>query len=110
MKTSRPPSQNPVGRDTPTRGLTPMLLKVPLFARPCMEQTAKGNVSGSGVAKGSGAGGQGILTAPQEKSLKFCPSVTKRIVSYPSKPFFSHHPIFLDQSLQHTVLRPSLPN
>jgi len=37
----------------------------------------------SGVARGSGARGQGILTAPPEKSLKFFPSVTKKLVLIP---------------------------
>ena len=61
----------------------------------------------SGLARGAGARGQGILTASPEKSVTFfTPSQKNWFLSLKiSDDLFSHHPIFLDQSL-HTGFAP----
>ena len=66
-------------------------------------------MAGRGVARGAGAREKDILTGPPEKSVTFSLR-HKKISSYPSKFLmtflFSHHPIFLGQSLQHTAFAP----
>jgi len=67
----------------------------------------------SGVTRGTGARGQGILTAPQEKSLKFFCSIGNKIDAYPSQflmTFFSHRPILYRHSLQRTDFAPPVLN
>jgi len=68
----------------------------------------------SGVARGSGAWGQGILTAPPEKFLKFFPSVTKNLflsLKISDDRFLVITQFFLinHYSLQHTGFAPLYP-
>src|SRR6218665_3974856 len=61
----------------------------------------------SGVTRGAGARGQGILTVPPEKSQQFLASIRKQnrrlSLKISADLLFSHHPTVLHQSLNTTT-------